>query len=234
MRLDQPCWAIVPAAGVGSRMATVKPKQYLSLLGRPLITYCIDVLLAHPAMSGVVVVLSEDDEDWRHLPYANHPNVLTAVGGVTRAHSVYAGMQALSDRVQDSSWVLVHDAARPGVTSAMLDRLFAAVTGHAVGGLLGVPVVDTVKYVSMQGDVERTISRENVWLAQTPQIFRYQILLNALRQCLQEGEIITDEASAIEFVGLQSKMVLGDRQNLKVTTADDLETLKQYWLEETA
>ncbi len=227
MRLDQPCWAVIPAAGVGSRMAATKPKQYLPLMDRPLISYAIEVLLAHPAIGTVVVVVAEDDAEWASLPYADHPRVLTTQGGITRTHSVCAGLQAVQQHAQPNDWALVHDAARPGVSLAMLDRLFAAVSGEDVGGLLGMPVVDTVKYVSLQGQVERTIHREKVWLAQTPQIFRYQLLLQALEAALDAGEMITDEASAIESLGLQPKMVLGDEVNLKVTTWHDLEKLQQ-------
>lgn len=226
MKLAQSCWCIVPAAGVGRRIGAAVPKQYLSLGDRAIIEHTIMALLDCGCFEKIIVVLSPDDTLWTSLDIASHPMIETTEGGETRADSVLCGLTFLERHVQQNDWVCVHDAARPCVTSDMVKPLMAAVEGHSVGGVLGIPVVDTVKYVSFKGEVEKTLPRENIWLAQTPQVFRYAMLRKALQHAMDEGYIITDESSAIELLGEVPKMVLGDPANLKVTSWADFYRVK--------
>jgi len=195
---------------------------------KKLIDYSLSTLLSCDCLERIVVMLSAGDVAWSETVSAQQEKIVTAVGGDTRAHSVLNGLYALEGAAEEDDWVLVHDAARPCLTSDMLKPLFAAVAGHPVGGLLGVPVVDTVKRVSFQGDVEKTLPRENIWLAQTPQIFRYRLLREALLSATEGGHIITDEASAMELAGYQPKMVLGDKTNIKVTRWEDVQRVNEF------
>ena len=223
MMLDQRCWCVVPAAGVGSRLGAACPKQYVSIGGKPILEHTLSALLSCTEFEKVVVVLGKSDLNWNTVPSATDQRIMTAQGGETRAHSVLNGLDKLAGVAKEDDWVLVHDAARPCVTVEQLAPLFSAVIGHSVGGLLGMPVVDTVKHVSFQGEVESTLPREHIWLAQTPQIFRYALLKRALSDAIEEGVIITDEASAIELAEHKPKMVLGSKDNIKVTHWEDLQ-----------
>ncbi len=213
-------YAIVPAAGSGARFGAEKPKQYLDLLGRPLIFHTLAALTAHPAIARVWVVLSPDDAEWsRHDWLALGPKLETVrCGGATRAASVTNGLRAAAMAAADDDWILVHDAARPCLSAAMLDALFAGLADDPVGGLLAVPVADTLKRADAAQRVAATEPRDGLWQAQTPQMFRYGRLLDALENC--PG--VTDEAGAIEALGLAPKLVRGDATNLKVTYPADL------------
>jgi 2-C-methyl-D-erythritol 4-phosphate cytidylyltransferase len=213
-------YAIVPAAGSGARFGAEKPKQYLDLLGRPLIFHTLAALTAHPAIERVWVVLSPDDAEWsRHDWLALGPKLETVrCGGATRAASVTNGLRAAAMAAADDDWILVHDAARPCLSAAMLDALFAGLADDPVGGLLAVPVADTLKRADAAQRVAATEPRDGLWQAQTPQMFRYGRLCEALENC--PG--VTDEAGAIEALGLAPKLVRGDSTNLKVTYPADL------------
>ncbi|MDD2664066.1 MAG: 2-C-methyl-D-erythritol 4-phosphate cytidylyltransferase [Dechloromonas sp.] len=213
-------YAIVPAAGSGARFGAEKPKQYLDLLGRPLIFHTLAALTAHPAIERVWVVLSPDDAEWsRHDWLALGPKLETVrCGGATRAASVTNGLRAAAMAAADDDWILVHDAARPCLSAAMLDALVAGLADDPVGGLLAVPVADTLKRADAAQRVAATEPRDGLWQAQTPQMFRYGRLLEALENC--PG--VTDEAGAIEALGLAPKLVRGDSTNLKVTYPADL------------
>ena len=228
MYLQNRCWAIIPAAGVGSRLGAHCPKQFLTLGDKALMAHTLDaVLMLSDSLEKVVVVLADPNcNDWQKLGYHQLPIIHTTTGGATRAHSVWQGLQAIATQADEHDWVLVHDAARPVLRVEMVHRLMAAVTDHEVGGIVGMPVTDTVKSVSLKGNIEDTLVREKIWLAQTPQIFRYGVLCKALSQVLESGEIVTDESSAVERLGLQPKMVLGDPDNIKVTTWQDIEIIK--------
>ena len=217
--------ALVPAAGSGSRMGSPSgstlPKQYLPLAGRPMIWHALATLCATPAIASVVVVLSPDDRDWpdgmaEELGAKLH---VLRCGGATRAQSVANGLRGMADtlgRVGDD-WVLVHDAARCLIQAEQIEALLAACQDDEVGGLLAVPLADTMK--SAAGDrVQETLDRTDKWLAQTPQMFRVGKLIAALELA---GDRATDEASAIELLGLRPKLVMGDALNLKVTYAQD-------------
>lgn len=210
--------ALVPAAGHGSRFGAASPKQYLQLAGRPLMWHTLSTLASVAAIDEVAVVISPQDEwfddyDWTLPKLSVH-----RVGGATRALSVRQGLAALAPAADD--WVLVHDAARCCLTAAMVERLLAGVGDDPVGGLLALPVPDTVKRADREGRVATTLPRQGLWLAQTPQMFRAGCLARAL-----EGELddsITDEASAVEQLGLKPLLVEGDAGNFKVTWPRDL------------
>jgi len=204
-------------------MGAELPKQYLTLNNQTMIESSISVLAQQEDIARVVVVLASDDVHWHQLDIANHQKIQTTTGGQTRADSVMCGLEFLKESAAPDDWVLVHDAARPFLTAAALDRLITALHAHPVGGLLAMPVVDTLKKVDSDHIVEKTLSRENIWAAQTPQMFRFGILYDAMQTALAAGVAITDESSAIEFVGKRPLLVLGDRCNIKITRPEDLE-----------
>jgi len=215
--------ALIVAAGAGTRMAQALPKQYLALNERPLLWHSANVLCSHEALDGACVVLHPDDKwfeqhDWREFGGRLQP---LYCGGATRAHSVLLGLEQLRARVADEDWLLVHDAARPCLTGALVERLVNELDADEVGGLLAVPVADTLKREDAGHRVLRTEGREHLWQAQTPQMFRYGLLLRAMQAC--DLNTITDEASAVEQLGLRPRLVLGSAANLKVTYAEDIE-----------
>lgn len=223
---------IIAAAGKGLRMGAGVSKQYLPLAGRPLLAETLGRWLAL-APRQIVLVVAADDEQWHGVAGVEHCRLVT--GGASRAASVLQGLRALQadTSAAASDWVLVHDAARPCVRAADILRLLAAVQGSDVGGLLGVPVIDTVKQVRA-GVVVASPDRQQLWLAQTPQIFRLGLLHRALLQASAAPIEITDEASAIEALGLQPIMVEGSRDNIKVTNAGDLALAEYYLARQTA
>ncbi len=214
--------ALIPCAGTGSRAGTVRPKQYQTVAGLPMVMHTVQALAQTSRLaSGWVVLSSDDDFQW---PQAGWPPHFRRVrcGGASRAESVFNGLQAmLTAGVDGQDWVLVHDAARCLVTPRELAHLMDACAGDAVGGLLALPLPDTLKSEA-DGRVVQTISREHKWLAQTPQMFRLQALYDALAAAAQSGFAgITDEASAMERRGLQPRLVEGSVQNFKVTYPGD-------------
>ncbi len=214
-------FALIPAAGNGSRMGSELPKQYLELAAAPMLQHAVRALCAHPKIAQVYVVLAADDShfagyDWTPFDAKLRP---LYCGGATRAASVLAGLQAIASEVQNADWVLVHDAARPCVAQAHLDTLIAAVADDEVGGLLAVPVADTLKRADSASRVIHTEPRENLWQAQTPQMFRHGLLLRALETLGTDTP--TDEARAIEHLGLKPMLVACDMTNLKVTFPAD-------------
>lgn len=214
-------YAMIPAAGSGTRMGSEIPKQYQLLAGKPLIHHAIRTLCAHARVRQVFVVLSPLDErfrlhDWQACRGRLEP---LYCGGATRAASVQNGLMAMADMVEPDDWVMVHDAARPCLSSAMIDRLLAELADDHVGGLLAVPVADTLKRANASQRVSATVSRESLWQAQTPQMFRYRLLLEALRAA--DLALVTDEASAIEQLGLPPRLVMGSTSNVKVTYPED-------------
>ena len=213
-------YAIVPAAGSGSRFGAEKPKQYLDLLGRPLIFHTLKALTACPDIERVWVVLAPDDPWWPRYDWSELGAKLETVrcGGATRAESVTNGLQAAAMVAADDDWVLVHDAARPCISAAMLDALFADLAQDPVGGILAVPVADTLKRADTEQRVAATEPRDGLWQAQTPQMLRCGLVGDALQKCRD----VSDEAGAVEALGLKPKLVRGDATNLKVTYPADL------------
>jgi 2-C-methyl-D-erythritol 4-phosphate cytidylyltransferase / 2-C-methyl-D-erythritol 2,4-cyclodiphosphate synthase len=217
------CWAIVPAAGQGTRFGSTTPKQYVPLLGRPMISWTLDSLLAAPELAAVCVALAPGDERFAGLPEADDPRVRTCVGGQRRDESVQRALEALAREAADTDWVLVHDAARPCLRAEDLRRLQEELADDSVGGLLAVPLSDTLKRAEPTGHVDSTVPREHLWRAVTPQMFRYGVLRRALALCLERGRACTDEASAIEALGLRPRLVRGHADNVKVTGPEDAE-----------
>ncbi|UTF60135.1 2-C-methyl-D-erythritol 4-phosphate cytidylyltransferase [Gilvimarinus sp. DA14] len=210
-------YAVVPAAGIGSRMAADMPKQYLPLAGSTVIEQTLKKLLSIPNIATIVVAISAHDTFWRNLSLSQHPRIQTVTGGAERAHSVLAALSHLQGQGLRGR-VLVHDAARPCVRVADIERLMAC----AQGGILAAPVSDTLKKSGANGAIENTVSRQDLWSAFTPQMFELDGLLQALQGALDAGFEITDEASAMEWAGQRPELVEGHRDNIKITRPEDL------------
>ena len=232
---------IIPAAGIGSRMHSSAnqtggqvsqsltmsiPKQYMPLAGIPIISHSIQIFFKNPRISQIHVALHQDDIFWRGLAINPASKLkLHYTGGETRAKTVLQTLQLLLNEhaIADDDWILVHDAARPGLTQQLLNLLLDSVENDAVGGLLALPVSDTLKLGGPQSRVEKTVSRENLWQAQTPQMFRFNLLKQALEA---SNGTPTDEAEAIEALGFKPKLVQGELRNLKITYQPDLDFLE--------
>ncbi len=221
-------WAAIPAAGVGKRFGSAIPKQYLDLAGRPVIEWSLKPFVDDPRIAGVWVALGIADGYWPDTVYADHPKVRRVEGGAERCHSVLNALDALSGQAHPDDWVLVHDAARPCLRRADLDRLIAELADDPVGGILAVPVRDTMKGADAQGRIGTTLDRSAMWHAYTPQMFRLQVLRRALREALAAGDLVTDDASAIERLGLAPRLIQGQVDNIKITRAEDLPLASFY------
>jgi 2-C-methyl-D-erythritol 4-phosphate cytidylyltransferase len=219
-------WAIIPAAGSGSRMGSEKPKQYLLLQDKPILQHTLERLQA-AKLTGLVVCLAENDRYWHTIQVPSN-SVILAPGGTERCHSVWNGLQQLPAYAQPDDWVLVHDAARPCVRVTDIQKLIMTLTHHPIGGLLALPVRDTMKRVDTQNTVIATVNREGLWHALTPQMFRLKILATALQQVLAQGDIVTDESQAVEKLGYRPLLVEGQADNIKITHPQDLELATLY------
>ena len=220
------CWAVLPAAGIGARMATDRPKQYLPLAGKTVIEHSLNRVLAHEAITGGVLAIAGHDAYWPTIHYQSPKPLWLAPGGAERCASVLNALEVLAQHADDDDWVLVHDAARPCLRAEDISTLIAQCRHHPVGGLLAVAVKDTIKRaatVAGQVCVQQTVDREGLWHAQTPQMFRLRALREALSQAMAAGVVITDEASAMEWAGKQPLLVPGHADNLKITQPEDLE-----------
>jgi 2-C-methyl-D-erythritol 4-phosphate cytidylyltransferase len=213
-------WIVVPAAGASRRVGGAVAKQHLEIGGRTLLEHALCALLAHPDVLGGVVVLGAEDCGWARLPEVLRARLATATGGRERCHSVLAGLRALD--AADEDWVLVHDAARPCLGAEELARLVERCRDDAVGGLLALPVTDTLKRADGAGRVQGTVARESLWRAQTPQMFRRGPLGRALEEAIAAGETPGDEATAMERAGFRPLLVEGSPFNIKVTHPADL------------
>ena len=216
-------WAIVPAAGRGTRMGTGTPKQYLQVMGLTLIEHSLRALLRHPEVDAVMVALAPDDPFWAGWREMEGKPIYTCQGGVERADSVLSALQALPATVSEDQFVLVHDAARPCLRGVDLSRLFAIGQADPIGAILAAPVRDTLKLAGDDGGIDATQPRERLWRALTPQLFRRLQLSRALQAAHDAGVAITDEAMAMERQGHRPLLVEGSEANLKVTTMADLE-----------
>lgn len=215
-------WAVIPAAGRGTRFGGDVPKQYLEVAGRPLIAHALDALLSHPRISGAMVALASDDERWPGWTSLHGKPVLRCAGGGERADSVLAALRALPAELAGDSLVLVHDAARPNLRQADITRLIDAALENADGALLAAPVRDTLKRADAQSRVASTESRDGLWRALTPQAFRRDALTSALERAAAAAVVVTDEAMAMERTGAKPRLVEGREDNIKVTTRADL------------
>ena len=228
-------WAVVPAAGSGRRMGAALPKQYLPLAGRRVIDHSLQCLLDHPRIERVVIALAPQDSWWQQGGHAGNSRILRVDGGQERCDSVLNALQMLrqSTSAGDSDWVLVHDAARPCLRRDDIDRLIEQLADDQTGGLLAVPLHDTVKSVDAGMRVLETLPRERLWRAFTPQMFRLAALVHALESALAAGWPVTDEASAMEHAGHAPKLVEGHADNIKVTRPEDLK-LAAFYLQQQA
>ena len=215
-------WAVVPAAGAGRRMNSDTPKQYLMVAGQAVLQHTIQRMLSWGFLERVIVALDSQDNYWPNLPAATDPRVATVAGGIERCDSVLAGLDALLTTADAEDWVWVHDACRPCIALADVQRLRSAVVDDQVGGLLAVPVAETVKRADASRRISQTLDRSDLWLAQTPQLFRFGALRNALLTARQAQHSVTDEAAAMELAGLQPLLVNGDPANIKLTRPEDL------------
>ena len=215
--------ALIPAAGVGARMASSGPKQYMALGGKPMLRHTLDAFLSSELIHHVYVVVSPDDAQIDAIVPASGVTVLRC-GGASRMASVQNALRQLAEVLDAQDWVLVHDAARPGLNAELIKKLITTVAADPVGGLLALPVVDTVKRA---GSTVSTVARDGLWLAQTPQMFRYRLLCNALAAAT-DASVITDDASAVEALGFSPKLVEGHPRNLKVTLPTDIRIAEMY------
>lgn len=218
--------AVVPAAGFGRRMQTECPKQYLSIGNKTILEHAVAALLAHPRVQRVIIAVTPGDTRFQQLPLANHPQITVVDGGSERADSVLAGLKAAGD----ARWVLVHDAARPCLCQDDLNRLLTLSETSRVGGILAAPVRDTMK----RGEpgklaIAHTVDRNDLWHALTPQFFPRELLTDCLTRALDEGAVITDEASALEYCGFHPELIPGRADNIKVTRPEDL-ALAEFYL----
>jgi len=215
-------WVVVPAAGIGKRMGSETPKQYLQLGEKLVIEHTLSRLAAHEKIHKMVVVIGADDDYWQDVTLPTIAEIVTVVGGAERCHSVFNGLDALHGEASPDDWVLVHDAARPCLRLADIECLINTLECHDVGGILGIPVADTMKRSGTSNTIIETVSREHLWRALTPQMFRFGTLYDALSSANAAGALITDEASAIEWAGYAPRMVEGHADNIKITQPQDL------------
>jgi 2-C-methyl-D-erythritol 4-phosphate cytidylyltransferase len=219
-------YLVIPAAGSGRRFAAAVPKQYAALGSSTVIEHALAPFEADADCVGICVAVANDDPLWPQIAARRSRLVQAANGGEQRAHSVRNALRMLAAQVRDDDWVMVHDAARPCFTAADLATLKRELAAHPVGGLLAMPLADTLKRglepASQVTHVDETLERAGLWRAATPQVFRFGVLLRALEQALSAGRIPTDEAQAVEWSGQRPRLVAGRADNIKVTTGDDL------------
>lgn len=228
MSVTPECWAIIPAAGIGQRMASSIPKQYLNIGGKTILEHAAQPLLDNTHIKRVVFALHVDDDQFSQLAFQdNSPKIRKAIGGETRAHSVLNALEAIKNEIKPNDFVLVHDAARPCLSNADLTKLIDACLLHEVGGILAVRATDTIKQIQ-QHEISCTLDRDNIWRAFTPQMFKFKILYDAIKQALQNNITITDEASAVESMNFHPCVVEGSSRNIKVTCPDDIAIAEMY------
>ncbi len=223
-------WALVPAAGAGRRMAADRPKQYLRLGENTVLEQTLERLIGSRVYTGIIVAISDDDRYWGSLTVSRSAQVYRVPGGSERADSVLSGLDFIASVAADDDWVMVHDAARPCLTAGDIQRLKEQVENHEVGGILALPVHDTLKRVAA-GRILSTVDRTRIWRALTPQMFRLGLLRDALIAASKDGQRVTDEAGAIELQGLRPLIVEGRPDNIKITRPEDL-PLAVYYLEQ--
>ncbi|KRH78873.1 2-C-methyl-D-erythritol 4-phosphate cytidylyltransferase [Ferrovum sp. JA12] len=220
-------YAIVPAAGVGARVGSQLPKQFITIGHRTVLDYTLQALLSCSEIKHIVVILSPSHVLYENQIKFRHQRIsILHEGGDTRAHTVLNGLRYLSNRIRKEDWILVHDAARPCLELTHIEGLFKELNADPVGGILALPISDTVKESDQEGRVIATRDRQYLWAAQTPQMFRYGLLNQALSMA---QDTMTDEASAVERLGLCPKLVLGSKSNIKITYPEDL-ALAEYIL----
>lgn len=227
---DTPAFTLImPAAGIGQRAGGSVAKQYQMLGHTCVLEQTLNIFLALPGLQKAIVALHADDDQFADLDVSQHPKVTTVVGGEERADSVLNALLDLKkDGLDQNSWVLVHDAARPCVQRVDIESMLQQLSHHEVGGIMAVPCSDTLKKVSPIGDIINTVERSQLWQAQTPQMFRFGILLSALQKALDNHSGVTDESSAVELCGYQPVIFQGKRSNIKITQPEDIVAAEQF------
>lgn len=215
-------WAIVPAAGIGSRMMISTPKQYLNINGRAVLAHTLDRLGSVAAIRQIVVALHPEDRLWPNLDIQEGPRLRHCHGGANRCESVLNALQALTDEAAADDLVLIHDAVRPCVSVSDIEHVIGAALEHPAGALLAIPASSTLKKADQHGNVLTTIDRSDIWKAATPQVFRYDLLRRALADALAAGSNVTDESSALEMAGHAPRLVQGSADNIKITYPENL------------
>jgi len=220
-------YLVIPAAGSGKRFSASQPKQYATLGNSTVIEHALAPFESDPDCAGIVVAVAPEDTSWTGIAARRTRVIEKAKGGQQRAHSVRNALRALVGRARDDDWIMVHDAARPCLAAQDLQALKRELAAHPVGGLLAIPLADTLKRALEPGTrathVDETVDRAGLWRAATPQVFRFGVLLRALEAAIEAQRIPTDEAQAIEWTGHRPQLVAGRTDNIKVTTAEDLE-----------
>lgn len=216
--------AIVPAAGIGSRMQADRPKQYLKILGKTILEHTLNIFLSYEKINQIILPVAENDPYLLSIDLLQDPRIKVITGGANRADSVLNGLRSIENK---KSWVLVHDAARPCLRHEDLDKLVQIEDEN--GAILAIPAVDTIKRSNADLQIQHTEDRSQLWLAQTPQFFPVELLQNALEQAEKQGFIVTDEASAMELAGFRPHLVAGRSDNIKVTRPEDL-ALAEFYL----
>lgn len=221
-QINNKYWALVPAAGLGRRLGSKTPKQYLKLHGQEVLAWTLQTLNAVDYFEKIVLVLHPEDDYFAGHLVQKFPDVLVVLGGGERQDSVANGLEFLKDLAEDNDWVLVHDAARPCLLPEDINKLVSCLKENQVGGILATQVKDTLKRANESFKVIDTLKRHEYWLAATPQMFRFSLLREALNSAKEAGFIATDEAAAIEAMGLPVTIVEGRSDNLKITSQEDL------------
>jgi len=226
-------WAVIPAAGVGKRMGSQIPKQYLPLAGTTVLQQTLNIFLQHADISGIVLAVTDNDPYWHDMAgcynQKNSKVIMLASGGSERCYSVLNALNVLSHHAQDDDWVLVHDAARPCLLGSDIDLLINTLKESTCGGLLGLPMADTVKRCDAQHQVLSTVDRSDLWRALTPQMFPLKLLKDALTHALNNNAQVTDEASAVELQGFHPMIIEGQASNIKITHPSDLQVAERFF-----
>lgn len=226
-------WAIIPAAGIGSRMSAKIPKQYLKIHGKPMLHHTLARICASPLIDGVVIGINPQDSRWSENRFTHSKILGLCDGGKTRRDTVLNGLKFLDglDEVASSDWALVHDAVRPSIMQQDIQNLLSQANANKIGAVLGKKLVDTLKIADDSQSIQQTVDRQKFWRAFTPQVFRLSDLLRAIESSVADRVEVTDESMAIERLGLCPAMVEGHSSNNKITTADDLELASLFLAE---
>jgi len=222
MKKSQRVWAIVPAAGIGSRMQADKPKQYLVLKNKTVLEHTLERLLLIPGLEKIFVALRGDDSAWSSLDISRHHKIVAVAGGESRHQSVSNCLNHCKDQASADDWILVHDAARPCVSILKIKALLATIEDHPIGGILASPVSDTLKRINSNSEIIDTVDRDALFRAHTPQVFRYQILQSAFVNLEKNDLTPTDEAMAVEALGEKPVIVEDSKTNIKITESEDM------------
>ena len=231
---SDPIWVIVPASGVGTRMQGQLPKQYLTLCRKSILEHTLDRLLSFEDINGVILVLRSDDRHWENLDYQSQKPLIIATGGDERQDSVYSGLLKLLELETGDPLVMIHDAVRPLVLHRDLERLIKVGKNNPAGAILGAPVSDTLKRQNENENIVETVARKGLWRAFTPQLFRAKLLFQAFKHVRENNLQITDDAAAIEALGMRPGLVDSSAQNIKITHPHDLELATQILLRQQA